>query len=109
MIIVFFSSRRRHTSWPRDWSSDVCSSDLIQRHRMIYLVSFTKRDFLVHAINRAGTGVNQVLYLVVTASFKNGHGSHKITVNVGKRVFQGIAHPSLGRQMNYTLELLLGK
>src|SRR5439155_11422929 len=25
----FFSSRRRHTSWPRDWSSDVCSSDLI--------------------------------------------------------------------------------
>src|SRR5439155_5770285 len=20
--------RRRHTSWPRDWSSDVCSSDL---------------------------------------------------------------------------------
>src|SRR5690625_7173891 len=26
--IFFFSSRRRHTSWPRDWSSDVCSSDL---------------------------------------------------------------------------------
>src|SRR6266702_5457984 len=24
----FFSSRRRHTIWPRDWSSDVCSSDL---------------------------------------------------------------------------------
>src|SRR5207253_6845083 len=23
-----FSSRRWHTSWPRDWSSDVCSSDL---------------------------------------------------------------------------------
>src|SRR5207253_3697111 len=26
----FFSSRRRHTRWPRDWSSDVCSSDLTQ-------------------------------------------------------------------------------
>src|SRR5690625_7005204 len=24
----FFSSRRRHTRWPRDWSSDVCSSAL---------------------------------------------------------------------------------
>src|SRR5437870_10911534 len=24
----FFSSRRLHTIWPRDWSSDVCSSDL---------------------------------------------------------------------------------
>src|SRR5690625_3083042 len=28
LIIFFFSSRRRHTRWPRDWSSDVCSSDL---------------------------------------------------------------------------------
>src|SRR5690625_7697783 len=29
MISLFFcSSRRRHTRWPRDWSSDVCSSDL---------------------------------------------------------------------------------
>src|SRR5439155_18317292 len=27
-IWFFFTSRRRHTSWPRDWSSDVCSSDL---------------------------------------------------------------------------------
>src|SRR5207253_7661560 len=28
-LVFFFSSRRRHTRWPRDWSSDVCSSDLI--------------------------------------------------------------------------------
>src|SRR6266508_6390814 len=28
MWFFFFSSRRRHTRWPRDWSSDVCSSDL---------------------------------------------------------------------------------
>src|SRR5690625_5067634 len=28
----FFSSRRRHTRWPRDWSSDVCSSDLLMNH-----------------------------------------------------------------------------
>src|SRR3712207_6875035 len=27
-ICVFFSSRRRHTRYWRDWSSDVCSSDL---------------------------------------------------------------------------------
>src|SRR5690606_29621607 len=26
--MFFFSSRRRHTSFSRDWSSDVCSSDL---------------------------------------------------------------------------------
>src|SRR5713226_6463424 len=26
--VFFFSSRRRHTRWTGDWSSDVCSSDL---------------------------------------------------------------------------------
>src|SRR5713226_4693379 len=34
MVMVsgfFFSSRRRHTRWTGDWSSDVCSSDLIRR------------------------------------------------------------------------------
>src|SRR5690606_39730667 len=27
--LFFFSSRRRHTRFSRDWSSDVCSSDLL--------------------------------------------------------------------------------
>src|SRR5690606_40483758 len=31
----FFSSRRRHTRFSRDWSSDVCSSDLIQILRVL--------------------------------------------------------------------------
>src|SRR5690606_41169849 len=30
-VKFFFSSRRRHTSFSRDWSSDVCSSDLSQQ------------------------------------------------------------------------------
>src|SRR2546422_8569256 len=29
--LFFFSSRRRHTRCSRDWSSDVCSSDLYGR------------------------------------------------------------------------------
>src|SRR6266542_2338055 len=31
MCLFFFSSRRRHTRCYRDWSSDVCSSDLAAR------------------------------------------------------------------------------
>src|SRR5689334_25000570 len=37
-LLFFFSSRRRHTRWNCDWSSDVCSSDLdapIRIHRII--------------------------------------------------------------------------
>src|SRR5206468_9104558 len=30
-FVFFFSSRRRHTRSDRDWSSDVCSSDLTLR------------------------------------------------------------------------------
>src|SRR5256712_6616333 len=30
-MYFFFSSRRRHTRSDRDWSSDVCSSDLVYR------------------------------------------------------------------------------
>src|SRR5699024_12026131 len=30
-LVFFFSSRRRHTRSKRDWSSDVCSSDLTYR------------------------------------------------------------------------------
>src|SRR5690606_9984220 len=33
-MVFFFSSRRRHTRFSRDWSSDVCSSDL----RLVELV-----------------------------------------------------------------------
>src|SRR5256884_4152937 len=33
----FFSSRRRHTRCSRDWSSDVCSSDLQARHDAVFL------------------------------------------------------------------------
>src|SRR6266511_5130560 len=31
LFMFFFSSRRRHTRFSRDWSSDVCSSDLLER------------------------------------------------------------------------------
>src|SRR5690606_28834510 len=34
----FFSSRRRHTSFSRDWSSDVCSSDLVKNPDLPFTV-----------------------------------------------------------------------
>src|SRR5206468_9934342 len=33
LLFFFFSSRRRHTRSDRDWSSDVCSSDLLRACR----------------------------------------------------------------------------
>src|SRR5206468_6078171 len=38
LAAFFFSSRRRHTRSDRDWSSDVCSSDLSGLARVLYVV-----------------------------------------------------------------------
>src|SRR3712207_7971150 len=40
-FLFFFSSRRRHTRYWRDWSSDVCSSDLGARSRALLVVTLT--------------------------------------------------------------------
>src|SRR6267143_6540641 len=37
-LVFFFSSRRRHTRWNCDWSSDVCSSDLLGRGEQILVL-----------------------------------------------------------------------
>src|SRR3989440_1581739 len=44
ILFFFFSSRRRHTISDRDWSSDVCSSDLLTPH----LVEFTGPKCLIY-------------------------------------------------------------
>src|SRR5207249_7927290 len=42
----FFSSRRRHTRSKRDWSSDVCSSDLTQIGQLIVDLLQNRPDLL---------------------------------------------------------------
>src|SRR5947209_19413765 len=37
----FFSSRRRHTRYWRDWSSDVCSSDLLRKIQQNFIRLFS--------------------------------------------------------------------
>src|SRR5439155_9312071 len=54
LLDFFFSSRRRHTRWPRDWSSDVCSSDLPTGHHVGVTVRmlnalFSEFDAMVEA------------------------------------------------------------
>src|SRR5216684_8218809 len=52
--VFFFSSRRRHTRCSRDWSSDVCSSDLaLDRVTAVYeIYTSTMNDDEVQAIER---------------------------------------------------------
>src|SRR5688572_28196128 len=57
-VYFFFSSRRRHTRFDCDWSSDVCSCDLaaVDRHPALLLVEHDRADAqaaLDHAAVRA--------------------------------------------------------
>src|SRR3989338_10958307 len=51
-LVVFFSSRRRHTRWNCDWSSDVCSSDLNRFRRDVFLpyVELLKAQYRFHPV-----------------------------------------------------------
>src|SRR5882762_6913887 len=54
----FFSSRRRHTRFKCDWSSDVCSSDLQYPPPRGYLPGFVMADIqLSHATRAALPGI----------------------------------------------------
>src|SRR2546430_10825047 len=44
MLLFFFSSRRRHTRFDCDWSSDVCSSDLGEGKVDANLTNFLSTD-----------------------------------------------------------------
>src|SRR6266496_5857732 len=44
LCFFFFSSRRRHTRSLRDWSSDVCSSDLLAAGGTLALNQYLERD-----------------------------------------------------------------
>src|SRR5256884_4886109 len=71
----FFSSRRRHTRCSRDWSSDVCSSDLIfhldgagGRTRGAGRKEFDKRRFPLRPTWGAGDPTESFLQRVVVES-----------------------------------------
>src|SRR5207249_9766489 len=57
-LFFFFSSRRRHTRSKRDWSSDVCSSDLIRQPEALGLG---------HAVLCAQPAVNDEVFAVILA------------------------------------------
>src|SRR5436309_8517113 len=58
-FFFFFSSRRRHTRFSRDWSSDVCSSDLARAHCRERLVArrVQEGDLAVPGLDLVGPDV----------------------------------------------------
>src|SRR5579862_6239771 len=90
VFFFFFSSRRRHTRWNCDWSSDVCSSDLFsydthgaedsKGHRQIessaFLAHVGRSEVDGHALaGIAEAGIDQGRFDAL-AAFSNGGVRH---------------------------------
>src|SRR5207237_7619804 len=93
LIMFFFSSRRRHTRFKCDWSSDVCSSDLVA----VY-VAHVHRDRRIRGGPQAGPpddklvtgmrgGYERVPSKVVSGGKEIGRASCR--ERVGRRVVGG--------------------
>src|ERR1035437_10864385 len=74
LCFFFFSSRRRHTRYWRDWSSDVCSSDL---RRPIRWPLPSRRHWIRSSPDRKSTRLNSshanISYAVFCLKKKKKH------------------------------------
>src|SRR2546429_5646681 len=60
VVLFFFSSRRRHTRCSRDWSSDVCSSDLAKPSGLVWVPPGGEARFLAPLPVRKIPGIGEV-------------------------------------------------
>src|SRR5439155_12133977 len=84
LLFFFFSSRRRHTRWPRDWSSDVCSSDLSTLCRTSTLTTagptrsaapVTAREYASSSSSSCGVGERGAVWGGTTVSSETSTGA----------------------------------
>src|SRR5699024_11494860 len=71
--LFFFSSRRRHTKSKRDWSSDVCSSDLLSATIGLIIAASVIENWLLVKLNLIERLVltTSVLLLIIPIIYTN--------------------------------------
>src|SRR5690606_41012757 len=81
----FFSSRRRHTRFSRDWSSDVCSSDLLAAQFESLVHPFTIMMSLPFAV------IGAFIALLVTGEY------FSMLAMIGLIMLMGLVTKKIGR------------
>src|SRR5699024_11373129 len=92
-IFFFFSSRRRHTRSKRDWSSDVCSSDLENKEVDFFVIKGVLEE-LFRYLNKQVSFEQAVL--------PDMHPGRCATINIdGNTIgFLGQVHPSYAKSID---------
>src|SRR2546422_611699 len=91
--IFFFSSRRRHTRCSRDWSSDVCSSDLDR------FFAGDPREPLAVLLAEDGAGCPVGLAELSIRAYAEGCGSNRVAYLEGWFVVPKARRSGVGRAL----------
>src|SRR3712207_8692555 len=75
-MVFYLSSRRRHTRYWRDWSSDVCTSDLS--------LSFSSMNpcIFIHKFNPYPFHYSQLLNLFSSLSHSSSHKTFQLNLSI---------------------------
>lgn len=81
----------------------------VERHRRVDAVLLGERHLLVPSVDRAGAGVDQMLYGVVAASLEDVEEADEVALEVGARILDGVADARLGGEVHHDIEAVLGE
>src|SRR2546422_10949399 len=107
-FFFFFSSRRRHTRCSRDWSSDVCSSDLtcIGKAAVVEVSSTPQETWPDRRDERNGGPTRAVIGLALVQGLVQAHAASdgtKITCLLGHHRYLLTRNPpSFGQDLHNT-------
>lgn len=76
----------------------------IETYRMIHIVVRTKRHLLVHAIDTAAAGIQEVSDFMSTAILQEIGEADHIAGDIGRRILEAISHSRLCRQVDYSVK-----
>src|SRR5258706_2895626 len=86
VFFFFFSSRRRHTRLVSDWSSDVCSSDLLKRRRLDAIDGQDREDEGVLSERIAVGAEHQTAFALDPGAHFLGFGRKRVERSEERRV-----------------------
>src|SRR2546429_9966182 len=92
-MCFFFSSRRRHTRCSRDWSSDVCSSDL---YLNTYYVGDRAKDRMTPEVQRWGHELYNIGHLLQGAIAYYRATGDSTLLEAGIHFVDGFLLPNFG-------------
>src|SRR5690606_39614735 len=97
-LLFFFSSRRRHTRFSRDWSSDVCSSDLatIANEAATQAVALG----VVVGAHLPGTGSGQLVIVGLTFHSFQAQGDVALAEGQAEQAAPLVGH-AVGAQLHF--------